>query len=141
MFKVRNSIFSRVKEIRKFLFLFPYSLFLVCGFAANAVSPEDFIEKETAVIRMMDKVNGRARTITAPVGRRTEFEKLEMLVRSCKGTQPFAAQDNFMFIEVTKRPSANAQPRRIFSGWMTASAPGDNPLQDPEYDLWLIECK
>jgi len=120
-----------------------YALCLVpCALSINSfAAANEFIDGETAVIRVMDKVSGRARTITAPVGQRTEFEKLEIMVRTCKSTQPFAAQDNFMFVEIAKRFTANTQPRRIFSGWMTASAPGDNPLQDPEYDLWLIECK
>jgi hypothetical protein len=123
--------------------LFSYSLILfsLLSSPSFAVNPEDFIERETAVIRILDKVSGRARTISAPVGVRTEFEKMEILVRSCLSTQPFAAQDDFMFVEILKRFAANTPHRRIFSGWMTASAPGDNPLQDSEYDLWLTECK
>ncbi|MCL1786080.1 MAG: DUF2155 domain-containing protein [Alphaproteobacteria bacterium] len=115
-------------------------LYALCSISINSfANANEFIDKDTAVVRVMDKASGRARTLTIPVGKRTEFEKLEILARSCKGTQPFAARDNFMFVEITKKSSAAA--RQIFSGWMTASAPGDNPLQDPDYDVWLIECQ
>ena len=118
------------------------SMLFVCGFAANAApAAEDFITRDVAVIRVMDKAAGRARTLHAPVGVRTEWEKLEILVRACRDTQPFAAHDSFMFVEIAKRATPAAPRIRIFSGWMTASAPGDNPLQDAEYDLWLTRCE
>ncbi|MCL2017396.1 MAG: DUF2155 domain-containing protein [Alphaproteobacteria bacterium] len=132
-----------MKNIKKYL-----SVLCVLCFAPCALSANEFIDKNTAVIRIMNKAAGRARSITIPVGRKTEFEKLEILIRSCKSTAPFAAQDNFMFIEIAKksvagRDSGNnaANATQIFSGWMIASAPGDNPLQDAEYDLWLVECE
>jgi len=113
---------------------------LLC-FAPYVAQSTEYISNDIAVVRVMNKAAGRARTLRIPVGQPTEFEKLEILVRACKSTSPFAAQDSFMFAEIFKRASVGDNAPRIFSGWMIASEPGENPLQDPEYDLWLTECE
>ncbi|MBQ5699854.1 MAG: DUF2155 domain-containing protein, partial [Alphaproteobacteria bacterium] len=30
---------------------------------------------------------------------------------------------------------------QIFGGWMSRNEPGLNPLQHPDYDVWLVQCK
>ena len=40
-----------------------------------------------------------------------------------------------MFIEIDKDPDG-----RIFSNWMNRNEPGENPLQNPDYDVWLEKC-
>lgn len=95
-----------------------------------------YIEKKTAVVRIMNKAAGKSQTVTIPVGVHTEFEKLSMIVRTCKQTDPFQAEDFFMFVEVNKNPDG-----KIFSGWMSRNEPGDNPLQNADYDLWLVSCE
>lgn len=138
-----NSLRLRLNNNIRAIARRPWLLFAICSFLFFSINSfanaNEFIEKETAVVRIMNKAAGKARTATVGVGKKFEFEKLEMVVRSCKASVPFAAQDNFMFIEVAKKSSAEA--KRIFSGWMTASEPGDNPLQDADYDLWLIGCE
>lgn len=93
-----------------------------------------YIDRDTAVVRIMNKAAGKAQTIKIPVGRKVAFEKLDLLVRTCKQTDPFQAEDFFMFIEVF-------QDSKIFSGWMSHNEPGNNPLQHPDYDLWLVGCE
>ena len=52
MLKPQSSIFNKVSKIRKFLFLIPFSLLLICGFAANpahafgALDSEPFLDFE-----------------------------------------------------------------------------------------------
>lgn len=99
-------------------------------------SANAYIDKQTAVVTVMDKTAGKVQTLALPVGTNVEHEKLNMLVRSCKQTDPFDAQDFFMFIEVNKSDEG-----KIFSGWMSANEPGDNPLQNADYDLWLVKCE
>jgi hypothetical protein len=50
-------------------------------------------------------------------------------------TDEFLPEDFFMFAEISKNE------KKIFSGWMTKSEPGRNPLQDADNDLWLIRCE
>lgn len=103
--------------------------------ALLAVTPADaYVERDTAVVRVMNKAAGKVQTIKVPVGRKVSFEKLDLVVRTCKQTDPFQAQDFFMFIEIS-------QDSKIFSGWMSHNEPGNNPLQHPDYDLWLVGCE
>ncbi len=93
-----------------------------------------YVEREVAVVRIMNKAAGKAQTVRLPVGRQTTYEKLGFHVRTCKQTDPFQAEDFFMFVEIY-------QNDKIFSGWMSKNSPGDNPLQHPDYDVWLVECE
>lgn len=112
-----------------------YLLFTLCSllFAANASA---FVDKQIAVVRVMNKAAGKAYTLNLPVGKTTEHEKLSMTIRTCKQTDPFQPEDFFVFAEIMKNPD-----NKIFGGWMSRNEPGENPLQDPDYDFWLVRCE
>ena len=117
--------------MRKVISLF--SIFLCFVISTNA---DAYIDRQSAVVRIMNKAAGKVQLVTIPVGQNAKYEKLNLLVRSCKQTDPFDAEDYFIFIEVSKDDNG-----KIFSGWMSANEPGDNPLQNPDYDLWLVKCE
>ncbi|MBN1324693.1 MAG: DUF2155 domain-containing protein [Alphaproteobacteria bacterium] len=118
-------------KITKLLFLLTVPFLFASLSDANA-----YIEKKTAVVRIMNKAAGKSQTITIPVRKQTNFEKLTLTVRTCKQTDPFQPEDFFMFIEILKKSEG-----RIFSNWMSRNEPGDNPLQNADYDLWLVKCE
>lgn len=101
-----------------------------CG-AADA-----YVERNTAVVDIMNKAAGKVQTIRIPVGETAQFEKLRMVVRSCKQADPFQAEDYFMFIEVFKNGDG-----QIFGNWMSRNEPGRAPLQNADYDVWLVKCE
>ena len=107
------------------------ALVVVTGGDANA-----YVDKQTAVVRIMNKAAGKVQTVSLPVGLPQTYEKLTLLVQSCKQTDPFDAQDYFMFVEINKSDQG-----KIFSGWMSANDPGNNPLQNADYDVWLVSCE
>lgn len=109
-------------------------LFGLVALCTVPVGAHAYIDHSTAVVRVMNKAAGKTQTVSIPVGRTVRFEKMDMTVRACKQTDPFQAQDFFMFIEI-------AQDKPLFGGWMSHNEPGDNPLQHPDYDVWLVECK
>ena len=113
--------------MKKYVFAFLMLCAVPCG--AHA-----YVSHDAAVVRIMNKAAGKAQTVTIPVGRAAEFEKLNLVVRSCQQTDPFDAEDFFMFVEIS-------QNAKIFSGWMSRNEPGANPLQHPDYDVWLVRCE
>lgn len=119
--------------MKKICSLILFSLF-AASFLPNAA--DAYIDRKNAVVRIMNKAAGKVQTVTLPVGKNVQFEKLNMVVRSCKQTDPFDAEDFYMFIEVETDTDG-----KIFSGWMSANEPGDNPLQNADYDLWLVRCE
>lgn len=109
--------------------------FLACALFVT-VPAVAYIEHNTAVLRVMNKAAGKAYTINAPVGKDTSFEKLHFTVRTCKQTDPFQAEDFLAFVEIS-----HASNDTIFSNWMSRNEPGRNPLQNADYDVWLVKCE
>lgn len=101
-----------------------------------SLKADAYINRSTATVSIMNKAAGKVQTITLPVGTEQSFEKLSLLVRDCKQTDPFEAEDFFAFIEISKYSEG-----KIFSGWMSRNEPGKNPLQNADYDVWLVKCE
>lgn len=95
-----------------------------------------YIDRDTAVVGIMNKAAGKVQTVRIPVGKDVRYEKLKINSRTCKQTDPFQAEDFYMFVEVYKDGEG-----QIFGNWMSRNEPGDNPLQNADYDLWLIRCE
>ncbi len=105
-------------------------LMFVLPCVANA-----YVNKTNAVVRILNKDAGKVVEKIIPVGNSIAFEKLNITVRTCKQSDPFDALDYFSFLEIY-----DADDGRVFSGWMTRNEPGANPLQHPDYDVWLVQC-
>lgn len=127
--KKTNQFFIKISVL---LFAVHCVLFLSSNSFANT---DEFVDKNIAVVRIMNKAAGKAQTISLPVGRTSQVEKLSVRVRACKQTAPYTAENFYMFAEISKTGN------QIFSGWMDRNEPGDNPLQDADYDLWLLRCE
>ena len=95
-----------------------------------------YVDRNNAVVTILDKASGKTYTTTLPVNTDVKYEKLNMVVRTCKQTDPFMAENAYMFIEITVNNN-----EKIFSGWMNKNAPGENPLQNADYDIWLVRCE
>ncbi|MDW2958595.1 MAG: DUF2155 domain-containing protein [Alphaproteobacteria bacterium] len=115
--------------MKKFLFVL-MTLGVLPGLA-NA-----YVERENAVVRVMNKAAGKVQEIIIPAGQEVQFEKLYMNIRTCKQTDPFQAEDYWMFIEISEKDNG-----QIFGGWMSRNEPGQNPLQHADYDVWLVRCE
>ncbi len=95
-----------------------------------------YVDRDLAVLRIMNKDAGKVQEVNIPVGQEFQFEKMFINVRSCKQTDPFQAADFFTFLEISERDKG-----QIFGGWMSRNEPGQNPLQHPDYDVWLVKCE
>lgn len=119
-------------KVSKWMFLF-----IVPCFYLSVLNPANaYIEKKTAIVKVLNKAAGKTQTLSLPVGKTTEYEKLKLTVRSCKQTDPFQPEDFFMFVEISKNNEG-----KIFSNWMSRNEPGVDPLQNADYDLWLVNCE
>lgn len=95
-----------------------------------------FVKRDVAVVRVLNKDAGKVQEINIPVGSETQLEKLFINVRTCQQTDPFQAEDFFAFIEI-----AESGKGQIYGNWMSRNEPGQNPLQHPDYDVWLVKCE
>jgi hypothetical protein len=94
-----------------------------------------YADKGDAVVRILNKDAGKVAERKVTVGQTMKFEKLNITVRACKQSDPFEAKDYFAFIEIFDKE------QQVFGGWMTKNEPGQNPLQHPDYDVWLVRCE
>lgn len=118
-----------MKFFTKLLFVIPLFFIPVLGAFA-------YTDNNIVIVRIMDKAAGKTQLVKIPVGENVQVDKLSVLTRSCKKTDPFQAEDFFAFIEIQESDKG-----KIFSGWMSRNNPGQNPLQNPDYDLWVVGCE
>ena len=121
----------KIDSMKKLVSILILSCFTL--FANVAIA---YTERNTATLRVMNKAAGKVTQINVPVGGRNDFEKISITVRSCKQSDPFDAENFYAFVEIARAESAP-----IFSNWMNRNNPGANPVQDPDYDVWLVKCE
>ncbi|MDR0449444.1 MAG: DUF2155 domain-containing protein [Rickettsiales bacterium] len=114
-------------------------LFIFAALPVFAEDADEMVKKDFAIVQVLDKTSGKTKQLKIPAGKESTFEKLAIDVKSCLAASEFQPEDYFAFFEVYKTAADRALPR-IFSGWMMASSPGANPLEDENYDLWLVKC-
>lgn len=105
-------------------------------FCALPVVADAYVNRNAAVVKIMNKDAGKVQQVVIPVNQEVQFEKIFINVRSCKQTDPFQAEDFFAFLEISERDKG-----QVFGGWMSRNEPGQNPLQHPDYDVWLVKCE
>ena len=121
-----------MNAMKKILMIFVFCV----GVVGSITNTHAYVDRPNAVVTILDKASGKTHTTTVPVGHDTRYEKLNFIVRTCKQTDPFMPENAYMFIEI-----ATANDGKIFGGWMNKNEPGENPLQNADYDLWLVRCE
>jgi hypothetical protein len=96
-----------------------------------------------AVLEGLDKTTARVSRIDAPVGEPVTFGTLVITVRACVKRPPEEPPETAAFLEIDKtEPGAEAgATKQVFSGWMFASSPAISALEDPIYDVNVLDCK
>lgn len=115
----------------------PVRIFFALLFCFFIISPAHcYTERNVAILQVMNKAAGKTQTVRATIGENVSFEKLNILVRACKQSNPFDAENFYAFVEISKPDNS-----RIFSNWMDRNNPGKNPVQNADYDVWLVRCE
>ncbi len=99
---------------------------------------------DIAVLRGLNKVTARVSQFAAPVGQAVNFGSLVITVRACDKRPPEDPPQTAAFLEIDKvQHGDNNQvfSTQVFSGWMFAASPAISSLEDPVYDVTLLDCK
>lgn len=98
-----------------------------------------------AVLQGLDKITARVSTFDAPVDQPVRFGRLIITVKACVKHPPEEEPETAAFLvidEVRQDGQNNAvAAQRIFSGWMFASSPALSDLENPIYDVSVLDCK
>ena len=111
--------------------------FFTCAVCFTPVVAHAYTNRNTAIIQVMNKAAGKTQTLNIPVGQGVIFEKLVINVRACKQSDPFKAENFYAFVEISK----SGDGAKVYGNWMERNNPGKNPVQNPDYDAWLVKCE
>ena len=122
---------------RPFVFISMAAL-LVLGMTAAAHA------QTIALLQGLDKTTARVSRFEAPVDQSVRFGTLVITVRACLKKPPEEEPNTAAFLvidEVRPGESSAVESKRIFSGWMFALSPAVSAMEDPIYDINVLDCK
>jgi hypothetical protein len=96
-----------------------------------------------AVLQGLDKTVARISTFEAPIDRPVHFGSLVITARACVKKPPEEPPETAAFLEIDEvRAGENSvSAKRVFSGWMFKSSPALSALENPVYDVGVLDCK
>ena len=119
---------------------FSYLIFVILFalFPKIALSSQ-WIEGNKLVIQGLDKITARIQTFEVDVGKTYRFGVLDIFVERCVFAKPIFKPESLAFIKIKDNSDRLSEVK--FSGWMFASSPALNALENPVYDVSILACK
>ena len=96
------------------------------------------IEKKYASFKLLNKTTNKVSTKDILVSSTISWETLNIEVLYCGSTPPTEIPEDYVLIDVYD--TINNENINIYKGWMISSSPDVTPLENPIYDLWLVDC-
>ena len=96
------------------------------------------IEKKYASFKLLNKTTNKVSTKDVLVSSKISWETLNIEVLYCGSTPPTEIPEDYVLIDVYD--TINNENTNIYKGWMISSSPDVTPLENPVYDLWLVDC-
>jgi hypothetical protein len=120
------------------------SAVLLLGLAALPALAGAARAETIAVLQGLDKTTARVSKFDAPVNQPVHFGRLVITVRACVKHPPEEEPESAAFLQIDElredQPNA-VLSQRVFSGWMFASSPALSALENPIYDISVLDCK
>ena len=96
------------------------------------------IEKKYASFKLLNKTTNKVSTKDILVSSKISWETLNIEVLYCVSIPPTEIPEDYVLIDVYD--TINNENINIYKGWMISSSPDVTPLENPIYDLWLVDC-
>ena len=96
------------------------------------------IEKKYASFKLLNKTTNKVSTKDILVSSKISWETLNIEVLYCGSTPPTEIPEDYVLIDVYD--TINNENTNIYKGWMISSSPDVTPLENPIYDLWVVDC-
>jgi hypothetical protein len=110
------------------LFIFPKIVF-----------SSQWIEGNKLVIQGLDKITARIQTFEVDVGQTYRFGVLDIFIKRCVFSKPIFKPESLAFIKIKDNSDRLSEVK--FRGWMFASSPALNALENSVYDVSILVCK
>ncbi len=93
------------------------------------------IEGPGAILRALDKSQGRSTDIEIARGQTVLLGRIAVRLVECRYPEEAPASDAYAHIQVMDLDGVE-----LFDGWMIASSPALSALEHPRYDVWVLRC-
>jgi len=114
--------------------LIKISIFFLFSLGVNAEN----IEKKFASLKLLNKTTNKVSQKDILVNSIINWETLNIEVLYCASTPPNEISEDYVLIDVYDK--INNENVNIYKGWMISSSPDVTPLENPIYELWLLDC-
>ena len=119
---------------------FTYLIFVVIFVLFTKIAfSSQWIEGNKLVIQGLDKITARIQTFEVDVGQTYKFGVLDIFVERCVFSKPIFKPESLAFIKIKDNSDRLSEVK--FNGWMFASSPALNALENPVYDVSILACK
>ena len=125
---------KKKKKIINLGLLIRIILFLLLPLSLSA----EVIEKKYASFKLLNKTTNKVSKKDILVNSKINWETLNIEVLYCGSTLPTEIPEDYALINVYDE--INSEKTNIYTGWMISSSPDVTPLENPIYDLWLVDC-
>ena len=120
-------------KLMELIFFIIFVLFPKIAFSSQ------WIEGNKLVIQGLDKITARIETFEVEVGQTHKFGVLDIFVERCVFSKPIFKPESLAFIKI--KDNSDRLSEVTFNGWMFASSPALNALENPVYDVSILACK
>ena len=118
-------------------------LYLLIAFILLLTSKITFasqwIEGDRVVIQGLDKITARIKTFEVDVSQTYQFGVLDIFVERCVFSKPIFKPESLAYIRIKDNSDRLSEVK--FKGWMFASSPALNALENSVYDISILACK
>ena len=112
------------------------ALAVILLLAGPLAAQEETQSASGAVLRGLDKLNGKVVDIELPAGRTVRFDRLTITLTECRYPAGNPAGNAYAGLQITEEGREGV----VFSGWMVASAPALSAMEHARYDVWGMRC-
>jgi len=119
----------------------PFNLFIIIILLSIYKTPlaSQWIEGNKLVIQGLDKITARIKTFEVDVSKTHKFGVLDIFVERCVFSKPIFKPESLAYIKIKDNSDRLSEVK--FKGWMFASSPALNALEDSVYDISILACK
>lgn len=112
------------------------AVLVALGLAGGAAA-QTMAAGSVAVLRGLDKLSGSTTDLEIPVGGAASFGRLRIALTACRYPFDDPAADAIAFLDIQDTRNGAS----LFRGWMIATAPALNALDDARFDVWVLSCR
>ena len=115
-----------------------FTIIIILSISKSTLASQ-WIEGNRLVIQGLDKITARIKTFEIDVSKTYKFGVLDIFVERCVFSKPIFKPESLAYLRIKDNSDRLSEVK--FKGWMFASSPALNALEDSVYDISILSCK